>query len=189
MWRFVIFVATIDFILDMIPFLYLLTDGFSFWGPWDENHPLLLLARAENFTSLVLYEVFLAFVCRSETRSILGQGWKGFTANKMLFYSLIGSWILQFSILYIPPLASVFHVAPLPPFWLAVTIIDTCAAFLIFPKKLLGGEVTAKYLILFFFFEVGCTIMLFGSYLHTFNGPMFWIGCIIALFSAREIYI
>ena len=188
MWRFVVYVATIDFILDMIPFLYILTEGFTFWGPWDESNPLLLLARAENFTSLVLYEVFLAYVCRSETHSILGQGWKGFTANKMLLYSMIASWILQFAILY-TPLAAVFHVAPLPPFWLAFTIIDTSSAFLILPQKLLGGEVTAKYLILFALFEIGCVIMLFGSYLHSFNAPIFWIGVIIALLSAREIYI
>jgi len=188
MWRFVIFVATIDFILDMIPFLYILTNGFTFWGPWDDNNPLLLLARAENFTSLVLYEVFLAYVCRSERHSILGQGWKGITSNKMLFYSTIASWVLQFTILY-TPLATVFHVAPLPPFWLAITILDTCAVFLIFPQKLLGGKVTLKYLVLFVFFELGCTIMLLGSYLHTFNAPTFWIGLIIALLAAREIYI
>ena len=189
MWRFIIFVATVDFILDMVPFLYILTNGYTFWGPWNENDPILLLARAENFTSLVLYEVFLAFVCRSETHSVIGQGWRAFISNKMLFFSLIGSWILQFSILYIPPLASVFHVAPLPPFWLAVTIIDTCSVFLIFPQKLIGEKVTVKYLILFVLFEAGCTIMLFGSYLHTFSGPMFWIGVIVALLSARELYL
>jgi len=188
MWRFLLFVATVDFIIDMVPFLYILTNGYTYWGPWPEDHPLLLVARAENFTSLVLYEVFLAFVCRSETHSIIGQGWKAFTSNKLLFYSTVGSWILQFAILY-TPLAGVFHLAPLPPFWLAVTIIDTSTALLIFPQKLLGSKVTKKDLIVFVLFEIGCTMMLLGSYMHTFNAPTFWIGAIIALLSAREIYI
>lgn len=189
MWKFVLFVASVDFILDMIPFLYLLTNGFTFFGPWEENHPLLLLARAENFTSLVLFEVWLAYSCRSEKHSILGQGWKGILSNKMLLYSTIGSWILQFAILYIPPLTSMFHLAPLPPLWLAITLLDTSSALLIFPQKLLGEEMTRKHMVLFVLFETGCMLMLWGSYAHTFNGPVFWIGAIISLLSARELYI
>lgn len=189
MWRFLIFVATVDFVTDIIPYLYVLTAGFTFWGPWAKDNPLLLLARAENFTSLVFFEVFLALSCRSEKHSIIGQGWRGITANKILFYSLIGSAILQLIILY-TPLAEVFHIAPLPPFWLAVAIIDSMSALLIFPQKLLGEEVRKRDVVLICLFEVGCLMTVLSCLLHqSISNPMFWIGVIIALLSAREIYI
>ncbi|MFB0543753.1 MAG: cation-translocating P-type ATPase [Candidatus Bathyarchaeia archaeon] len=189
MWRFLIFVATLDFVTDIIPFLYVLTAGFTFWGPWAKDNSLLLLARAENFTSLVFFEVFLALSCRSERHSIIGQGWRGITANKMLFYSLIGSAILQLVILY-TPLAGVFHIAPLPPFWLAVAVIDSLSALLIFPQKLLGEEVRAKDVALICFFEAGSIMTILSCLLHqSISNPLFWIGVIIILLSAREMYI
>ncbi len=188
MWRFIIYVAIVDFITDVIPFLVILTNGFTFWGPWAENNPLLLLARAENFTSLAFYEVFLAYSCRSEKHSILGQGRKALTSNKMLFFSMIGSFIIQFVILY-TPLAKVFHIAPLPPFWLAIAIIDSLSALLIFPQKLLGKEVKLKDVICLGLFVAGCNLMILGPLLEHAFSFIFWIGLIIALLSAREIYI
>jgi len=189
MWRFVLFVAVLDFVTDVIPFIFILTEGFTFWGPWIGNEPHLLLARTENFTSLVFFEIFLAYSCRSETQPILGMGWKGLIANKMLFYSMMGGFALQLAIIYTPFLQAVFHTTPLPPIWLAIAIIDSLSALIIYPKKLLEKEVKAKDIISLAGWSIGAMLMIIGTYAwHSITSTIFFIGLTIMGLSIIGIY-
>jgi len=125
-WRFILFAAILDFISDFVPFL---------WTFRVTGDPVR--ARTVAFTSIVFFEFFLAYQCRSETRHIFALGWRGVTANKMLFVSVVVSLVLQFAIVYLPPLQSLFHVAPLTPFQLGLCFLGSLTAFLILPGKLI----------------------------------------------------
>lgn len=125
-WRFIVFAAIIDFVSDFIPFMWV----YSTTG--DPVH-----ARTVAFTSIVFFEFFLAYQSRSETHHIFALGWKGLTANKMLFISVTVSLILQFAIIYLPPLQKAFHVAPLTPLQLSICALGALTAFLILPGKLI----------------------------------------------------
>ena len=125
-WRFILFASTVDFISDFIPFLWIL--GVT----GDAAH-----ARTVSFTCIVFFEFFLAYQCRSETHHIFALGWRGLTANKMLFLSVAVSVVLQFAIVYLPPLQKLFHVVPLTPLQLGVCILGALTAFLILPGRLI----------------------------------------------------
>jgi Ca2+-transporting ATPase len=125
-WRFLIFAALVDFVSDFVPFIYTYATTGS-----------AVQARTVAFTSIVFFEFFLAFQCRSETHHIFSLGIKGWTENKMLIITIIISLVLQMMILYIPSLSTVFKVAPLTPFQLALCVIGSLSAFLIIPGKLI----------------------------------------------------
>ena len=125
-WRFILFAAIIDFISDFVPFL---------WVYGVTGDPVQ--ARTVAFTSIVFFEFFLSYQCRSETHHIFALGWKGLTANKMLFVSVVVSLVLQFAIVYLPPMQKLFHVAPLTPFQLGLCFLGSLTAFLILPGKLI----------------------------------------------------
>ena len=125
-WRFILFAAIVDFISDFVPFL---------WVYGVTGDPVQ--ARTVAFTSIVFFEFFLSYQCRSETHHIFALGWKGLTANKMLFVSVVISLVLQFAIIYLPPLQKLFHVAPLTPFQLGLCVLGSLTAFLILPGKLI----------------------------------------------------
>jgi len=190
MWRFVFFVALLDLVTNLIPFIVILTDQFTVWDLWkpgQENHLLLLRARGMNFTSLVFFEILLAFVCRSENHSLLGMGWKSFIANKLLLYSAIGSWILQLAILYVPFLNSVFGVAPLSPLQLAIAISLSLVALIVHPGKLLHKKIDIEDYASLIGFFVSTLMMIIGVYLHSF-GRIFWIGVILFCLSIIIMY-
>jgi len=125
-WRFILFASIVDFISDFVPFLWV----YSMTG--DPVH-----ARTVSFTSIVFFEFFLAYQCRSETHHIFALGWKGLTENKMLFVSVAVSVALQLAIVYLPPLQKLFHVAPLTPFQLGICVLGALTALLILPGKLI----------------------------------------------------
>jgi len=127
MWFFIIFVAVLDFLSDFIPFLWVLSESGN-----------VTKARTVAFTSIVFFEFFLAYNCRSETHSILGLGWKSITANKLLFVSVTVSFLLQIAIIYVPSLQVLFHTTALTPLEFAVCAIGACSALLVFPGKLIN---------------------------------------------------
>ncbi len=133
-WRFIIFAALLDFISDFVPFMWAFSTTWMATG----NYELAATtARTIAFTSIVFFEFFLAYQCRSETHHIFSLGWKGVSENKMLFISIGVSFILQMAILYIPALNPIFKVVPLTPFQLFVCFIGSLTAFLILPGKLI----------------------------------------------------
>jgi len=133
-WRFIIFAALVDFISDFIPFFYTFVTQLQATGDYEMS---AIMARTVAFTTIVFFEFLLAYQCRSETKHILQMGWKGFTANRWLFVSVVVGIGLQFLILYTPTLAEVFHVVPLSPFHLALCVLGSLTAFLVIPGKLI----------------------------------------------------
>ncbi|MFP3952119.1 MAG: cation-translocating P-type ATPase [Candidatus Bathyarchaeia archaeon] len=133
-WRFIIFAAVVDFISDFVPFFYTYVSIMTNTG-----NPELAAATARTvaFTSIVFFEFILAYQCRSETKHIFQLGWKGVTANKMLFVSVVVGLALQLMILYTPFLNNIFHVVPLSPFQLAICLLGSFTAFLVIPQWLI----------------------------------------------------
>ena len=125
-WRFIVFAALVDFISDFLPFMWVYATTGS-----------AVQARTVAFTSIVFFEFFLAYQCRSETHHIFSLGLKGWTENKMLFVSIMVSLAMQLAILYIPALNPIFKVAPLTPFQLLLCFLGSLTAFLIIPGKLI----------------------------------------------------
>ena len=139
-WRFIFVGASLDFFSSFIPFLWALTAGFTYWGPWSFNDPLTVKARTMAFTAVVFFEFLLAYNSRSETNSILKLGWKGITANKMLFYSIIVSLLLQGAIIYMPFLHPFFDTTVLSPLELAICSLGALSGLLLFPGKLIKKQ-------------------------------------------------
>ena len=141
-WRFILFAALVDFISDFVPFLYTYATVFASEMSLHGIEAIAgeiaaTQARTVAFTSIVFFEFFLAYQCRSETHHIFAMGRRGWTENKMLFVSVIVSLALQMLILYVPALNPIFKVAPLTPFQLAMCFVGSLTAFLILPGKLI----------------------------------------------------
>jgi len=134
-WRFILFAALVDFISDFIPFFWTYLDTITITGG---NFELAeTTARTVAFTSIVFFEFLLAYQCRSETKHIFQRGLEGWTSNKMLFLSVVIGVGLQFAILYVPALNSIFHVVPLNAKQLTVCFVGSLTAFLIIPQRLI----------------------------------------------------
>ena len=133
-WRFILFSALVDFISDFIPFFWTYIDTVGVTGDFELA---ATTARTVAFTSIVFFEFFLAYQSRSETKHIFQLGWKGLTANKMLFVSVIVGIGLQFLIVYVPALNDIFHVVPLSGIQLLVCFLGSLTAFLIIPQRLI----------------------------------------------------
>jgi Ca2+-transporting ATPase len=133
-WRFILFSALVDFISDFIPFFWSYIDTVGATGDFELA---ATTARTVAFTSIVFFEFFLAYQSRSETKHIFQLGWEGLTANKMLFVSVVVGIGLQFLIIYVPALNTIFHVVPLSPIQLLVCFLGSLTAFLIIPQRLI----------------------------------------------------
>ena len=134
-WRFIVFAACVDFISDFIPFFWVYIDTIAKTG--GDFELAAATARTVAFTSIVFFEFFLAYQCRSETKHIFQLGLKGWTANKLLFISVVVGLGLQFMILYIPAFNVIFHVVPLTGFQLLICFLGSLTAFLIVPQRLI----------------------------------------------------
>ena len=141
-WRFILFAALVDFISDFIPFFYTYVSTLANTG---DPELAAATARTVAFTSIVFFEFFLAYQCRSETKHIFQLGWEGLTANKMLFVSVVIGVALQFLLLYTPFLNDIFHVVPLTVFQLSLCLIGSFTAFLIIPQRLIPKRVYIEH--------------------------------------------
>ncbi|KAI1931971.1 High affinity Ca2+/Mn2+ P-type ATPase-like protein [Ophidiomyces ophidiicola] len=65
-----------------------------------------------TFTCFVLFDMFNALTCRSESKSLL-RGEIALTSNKMFNYAVIGSLLGQACVIYLPILQDVFQTEPL----------------------------------------------------------------------------
>ena len=133
-WRFIVFAALVDFISDFIPFFWAYITVAGQTGDWELA---ATTARTVAFTSIVFFEFLLSYQCRSETKHIFQLGLEGWTANKMLFVSVMVGLALQMAILYIPALNVIFHVVPLTGLQLLVCFAGSLTAFLIIPQRLI----------------------------------------------------
>jgi Ca2+-transporting ATPase len=67
-------------------------------------------ARTVAFTSIVIFELLQAVSCRSVTRPVLAVG---LFANPWLWIAVAASLALQAALIYVPPFAATFKLAPL----------------------------------------------------------------------------
>ncbi|MTI79791.1 MAG: calcium-transporting P-type ATPase, PMR1-type [Firmicutes bacterium] len=80
------------------------------------------LARTMAFNTLVFFQLFYVFVCRSERHSILDVG---FFTNPHLLVAVAISAVLQLMVVYVPFLQPIFKTVPLQPIhWVAVLAIS-----------------------------------------------------------------
>ena len=95
----------------------------------DEVH-----ARTMAFTTLMMFQLFNVYNCRSSWRSALS----GFFDNKWLLAAVFLSLGAQISVVYVPFLQSAFHTVPLSAFdWLIVTGVAATLLLVMEPVKFL----------------------------------------------------
>ncbi len=123
--------ATVHGWLAGIAILLLLTAGAAFaygllnYG-WSFAHPVEfaeLKARSMVFATIILFEIFFAFSCRSFDRTFFSTGPLG---NRSLVLIVFGQAILIPFIFQVPMLASIFSVTALSSFeWLTVIALGS----------------------------------------------------------------
>jgi Ca2+-transporting ATPase len=125
-WRFILFAAFVAFAADFVPF-YLIYN-------WTGD---VAVARSAALTTIVLFELFLAYQVRSDDKHFFSQGWRGLTGNRLLLASLVLSLLLQLGVVYFPPLQEIFKVAPLTLEQLLLCVATAMSAFLLVPRMLI----------------------------------------------------
>nr|XP_013001287.1 calcium-transporting ATPase type 2C member 2 isoform X3 [Cavia porcellus] len=79
---------------------------FVFWREVPEDRGSSPRTTTMTFTCFVLFDLFNALTCRSQTKLILEVG---FLRNRMFLYSVLGSLLGQLAVIYAPPLQKVFQ--------------------------------------------------------------------------------
>jgi Ca2+-transporting ATPase len=80
----------------------------------------LVDARSLLFTSIILFELFFVFSCRSQDQTIFGLGAR---SNMYLVGAVLSQLFLLFLIIYTPSVARLFEVSPIGiRDWLVVTL-------------------------------------------------------------------
>ena len=85
---------------------------YYYLNPWGLADPDQVLTEAQTmvFVTLIMAEQVNAFNCRSDHHSLFTVG---FFANRVLVVSVILSTSMMLAVIYWPPLATLFHTAPL----------------------------------------------------------------------------
>uniref|UniRef100_A0A8B9ZH79 Calcium-transporting ATPase n=1 Tax=Anas platyrhynchos TaxID=8839 RepID=A0A8B9ZH79_ANAPL len=75
---------------------------------WKENPESGITPRTTTmtFTCFVFFDLFNALTCRSQTKLIFEIG---FFRNRMFLYSVLGSFLGQLAVIYVPPLQKIFQ--------------------------------------------------------------------------------
>lgn len=82
----------------------------AFW--WElMSGASLVEARSVALTTMVFFQFFYVFVCRSETRPVFAMNP---LSNRFLFLSVAAAFVAQLLVLYHPTLQFIFHTAPIP---------------------------------------------------------------------------
>jgi Ca2+-transporting ATPase len=104
------------------------------------NNPYNIdIARTAAFTTIVMFELFIAFACRSSSRTLLEAG---IFSNPSLLLANASSVLLQLAVIYLPPLQTVFKTVPLSlNDWVIILIVSSTAFFAMEIVKLLQRRV------------------------------------------------
>ncbi|KFV70397.1 Calcium-transporting ATPase type 2C member 2, partial [Dryobates pubescens] len=78
---------------------------FVFWKE-NPNSGITPRTTTMTFTCFVFFDLFNALTCRSQTKLIFEIG---FFRNRMFLYSVLGSFLGQLAVIYIPPLQKIFQ--------------------------------------------------------------------------------
>jgi Ca2+-transporting ATPase len=82
-----------------------------FAGGAEPNHADEVHARTMAFTTLMMFQLYNAYVSRSSTRSAFA----GFFDNRWLLAAVVCSLIAQVLVVHVPALQAAFRTAPLSP--------------------------------------------------------------------------
>ena len=82
---------------------------YTFINALDNGLPLDR-ARTIALTTMVFFQFYQAFNCRSENESIFAMSPLG---NPFLFFSVIAAFFAQLAVLYVPTLQYIFRTVPL----------------------------------------------------------------------------
>ncbi len=122
-WKFILVASILGFIATFL----IHRDSLLVSGDLDK-------ARTMALTTIVFYELVLAFQTRSERRHIFQQGSEGFLGNRLLLASIVISMILHMAVVYVPLLNNVFKLSPLTLGELGVCALGGMGALLIVPS-------------------------------------------------------
>jgi Ca2+-transporting ATPase len=125
-WIFIAAAAFVAFVADFIPYYLIYNETGN-----------VAVARSAALTTIVFFELFLAYQVRSDDKHFFSQGWRGLTGNKMLFYATTGSILLQLMVVYWSPLEDIFRVSPLTLGQLLLCVVTAMSAFLLVPRMLI----------------------------------------------------
>jgi Ca2+-transporting ATPase len=99
------------------------------------------VASTMAFTEAVIFELFNAWNCRSETRSVWRMGKKAFK-NKYFVSSIIFGFLLLFALHTVPFLGEAFNVVPLTlTQWLMCFGFASTALFIVLPEFWMGRKI------------------------------------------------
>uniref|UniRef100_A0A8C3W912 Calcium-transporting ATPase n=1 Tax=Catagonus wagneri TaxID=51154 RepID=A0A8C3W912_9CETA len=79
---------------------------FIFWKEMPEDRASTPRTTTMTFTCFVLFDLFNALTCRSQSKLIAEVG---FLRNRAFLYSVLGSILGQLAVIYVPPLQRVFQ--------------------------------------------------------------------------------
>lgn len=79
---------------------------FIFWKEMPADKASTPRTTTMTFTCFVLFDLFNALTCRSQTKLICEIG---FLRNRTFLYSVLGSILGQLAVIYVPPLQKVFQ--------------------------------------------------------------------------------
>jgi len=109
----VIIRATVITMISLILYYFALELYAPTWRILPKNAPELYLPRTFVFSTLLICELLNVYNTRSERRSFFKVNiW----SNKYLFFAVLISLVANFILIYTPPLANLFQLAPLPIF-------------------------------------------------------------------------
>lgn len=115
---------------------------FVFWKEMSDNK-ITPRDTTMTFTCFVFFDMFNAMGCRSQTKSVLTIG---LLTNRMFLFSVGGSLIGQFLVIYFPPLQSVFQTEALYFSDLVFLILLTSSVFIVSEiRKLFIRKNIAKF--------------------------------------------
>ncbi|KAF9733396.1 hypothetical protein PMIN06_010843 [Paraphaeosphaeria minitans] len=81
---------------------------FTYYREMSDDGEITARDTTMTFTCFVLFDMFNAFTCRSESKSVLAGEIQVF-GNKMFNYAVAGSLVGQLMVIYFPPLQSIFQ--------------------------------------------------------------------------------
>ncbi len=103
------------------------------------------VASTMAFTEAVIFELFNAWNCRSETRSVWRMGKKAFK-NKYFVFSIILGFLLLFALHTVPFLMNAFDVVPLTlTQWAMCFGFASTALFIVLPEFWMGRKIFGKW--------------------------------------------
>ncbi|MDI6826601.1 MAG: calcium-translocating P-type ATPase, PMCA-type [Candidatus Aenigmarchaeota archaeon] len=124
----------VSFVCQSLGSLTLFSVGYHLYNDAD-------VARTMNFIQSALFELFVIWNCRSETRSVWRMGKDAFR-NKFFVLAVLSGIALTIGLPYIPVLAGAFHVVPLTLTQWAMTIgIASIGLFVVLPELWMGRKI------------------------------------------------